>query len=88
MADHPCSKPKCKQEATIRQDVRPSWMSANEARRLVSDLGVHGEIRRYEVCDKHDEEFFAGLGPEGGFLNAKQSERIKEKLVPVSVDVF
>ena len=52
-------------------EVGPSHMDADDARRK-------GKVRRYEVCDDHDADYFG----RGGFLNTQQQERIRTDLVP------
>lgn len=64
-----CDHPKCNCEAVVAYDVRGNG----------SVFADQPEPRHYELCAKHDAEFF----PRGeGWLNADQSERIKKQLVP------
>jgi hypothetical protein len=54
-------------------EVRPPHLDEERAERL-------GRIRRYEVCEDHDADYFG----RGRFLTTEQSERIRRDLVPTA----
>jgi hypothetical protein len=76
-----CDHRKCRRVAVAAYDVRPSFG------RLGSVAGE--EFHHYEVCAKHEAEFF----PRGeGWVAKERSEAIKRELIPsdeerVPVDV-
>lgn len=62
-----CDHRKCRREATAAYDLKRNGF-----------LVAGGNDRHYEVCAKHDQEFF-GRGP---WIDDKTSALIKQELVP------
>lgn len=60
-----CDHRKCRRKSVAAYDIR-------------AFRNPGSEIRHYEVCAKHDEEFFKG----GGWIDNVRSERIAQELVP------
>jgi hypothetical protein len=48
---------------------------------VVHEVGKGLRVRRYEVCDDHDADYFG----RGRFLSAEQLERIRRDLVPAAI---
>src|SRR5438270_8737435 len=69
-----CSKRGCKREPTIAHDVRPSFMRVASAEYGLDQTRV--PIRHYEVCEKHDTEYFGT----SNWLTDTQARRIKKEL--------
>jgi hypothetical protein len=55
-------------------EIGPSHQDEERARR-------QGRIRRYEVCDDHNADYFGS----GRFLSTQQLERIRRDLVPAAI---
>jgi hypothetical protein len=68
-----CCVLRCRRPATVVHEVQPKYMDTETALR-------EGRVRRYEVCDDHDADYF-GRG-RGRFLSSEQLDRIRRDLVP------
>jgi hypothetical protein len=69
-----CCVLRCRRPATMVHEMGPPGMDLERARR-------EGRIRRYEVCDDHNSDYFG----RGRFLSLEQLERIRVDMVPTQV---
>ena len=69
-----CCVLRCRRPATVVHEIGPPRMDLERAR-------MEGRVRRYEVCDDHDADYFG----RGRFLSLELLERIRVDMVPAQV---
>ena len=74
MSVNRCCVLRCRRPATVVHEIGPPRMDLERAR-------MAGRVRRYEVCDDHEADYFG----RGRFLSMEQLQRIRVDMVPAQV---